>query len=505
MEKPSILFITTDEQHRSTVMEKERPFSLPGLDGLLGCSDIYENAYSASPVCLPARCSLMTGMYPHCSGSVSNIFGASLSRQFPNLFTCLKSAGYTTSMHGKCHFIPVPYPATRADVTLEYEHFSDYYRSLGMDHLDLQDDKNNSLWYYDDFSKELEQKDLLTAYRKAYHGAKPPFVIEDFPLKKENHPDSWVGRKALEYLDCCRADSPHFMWVSFSGPHYPMDAPNDYLNTVDMTRDLPRYVKDGEWEDKTKLHRNSYYGPGGTEGSGNAPGGAQKEFNDAYWEMWRRRYYANIVQIDGYIDKIIKKARKIWGDNLTVIFTCDHGDMMGNHGLWGKNHSLHEDVIRIPLLVSRHGQKNARRITQTVSSLEIFPTVLSAAGAKIPERCDGMPLNKMTKSGGREYIISECDNRVAVISGGIKLCLNVYERTGELYRELYDLNSDPHEFINLYNDPAYEKHREKLYRILERHEQSEGLLSTVFYTNDKKPYWFNGENGAGLRQNRFIK
>jgi hypothetical protein len=73
----------------------------------------------------------MTGMYPHHSGSISNIFGASLSLQFPNLFTELKKQGYRTALHGKCHFIPVPYPATRGDMTLEYEHFIAYYKLLG--------------------------------------------------------------------------------------------------------------------------------------------------------------------------------------------------------------------------------------------------------------------------------------------------------------------------------------------------------------------------------------
>lgn len=144
MNTPHILFITTDEQHLRTLSCcGAKTGTTPGLDALAESSDVYETAYTVSPVCLPARCAFMTGMYPHHSGSISNIFGASLSLEHPNLFTELKKQGYRTALCGKCHFIPVPYPATRGDMTLEYEHFIAYYRLLGMDKLRLQDDKNN--------------------------------------------------------------------------------------------------------------------------------------------------------------------------------------------------------------------------------------------------------------------------------------------------------------------------------------------------------------------------
>lgn len=491
MKKPAILFITTDEQHRDTVLQTKRPFTLPGLDALLACSDVYTEAYSVSPVCLPARCSWMSGRYPHNTGSISNTMGVSLSLTAPNLFTCLSKAGYTTSMHGKCHFLPVPYPATRGDVTQEYEHFRLYYKALGMDHLDLQDDKNNSLWYYDDFAKELEAKDKLTPYREAFHGKKEKFELPKFPLDASEHPDSWVGRKALEYLDTLSGEDPHFMWVSFSGPHYPMDAPEEYFKYVDMDKDFSRVFREGEWDDMTKMHRNGFFGPGTTEGSGSAPDGAQRLYDEQYWKDWRRLYYANIVQIDSYIDQIIKKATEKFGEeNLVVIFTSDHGEMMGNHSLWGKNMSVYEDVLRIPIVVHHPGQTQRRDVPQRVSSLEVMPTILDIAGAELPENIDGMPLEAMAKQGGRDYVISECDERVAIVKGQMKLSLNCYKRTGEVYKEMYDLSVDPHEFTNIYEDAAYEKQREELLAILQEHEQKEGMLSTVFYRFTKKPYWY---------------
>lgn len=498
-EKPSILLITTDEQHIKTISSfGAAAIRTPNIDRLAEQATVYTNAYSASPVCLPARCTLMTGMYPHNSGCMSNIYGSSLSLSYPNLFTTLKEVGYQSAMHGKCHFIPVPYPATRPDKTQEYEHFAAYYRQLGMDKLDLQDDKNNSLWYYDDYSKDLEKQGMLTEYRDIAHMEKPKGGF-GFPGPADMHPDAWVGKKALEHLDTAQADIPRFTWVSFSGPHYPIDAPDEYMKRVNMDLDIPRITREDEWKDRTKLHCNGYFGPGTTEGSGEAAGGAQKEFDEAYWRRWRQRYYANVCLIDDYVGAIIEKARSVWGDDLIVIFTADHGDLMGNHNLWGKNHSLHEDVIRIPLLIWEPGKPAASK-EEHVSSVDIFPTILTYAGCAIPDNCDGRPLDEVVRDGGRDYIISLCDNRVALLQDGMKLCINKYERTGKIYYELYDLKRDPHEFENLYADPAYVEKRKQLESTMQKLEKEEVLMSSVFYNGSDRPYWLNFGDGAGLKR-----
>lgn len=503
MTRPSILFITTDEQHLDTVYRRDMPYQLPGLHGLMAQSDVYENAYSASPVCLPARCSWMNGLMPHRSGCISNNFGASLPLNDANLFTHLKAQGYTSSMHGKCHFVPCPYPAVRPYLTQEYEHYIHYYKSLGMDHLDLQDDKNISLWYYDDYAKDMEKAGLLKEYRRRFMRDRQAGELPEFPAAKEMHPDSWTGRKALSYLDSCDGRQPHFMWVSFSGPHYPMDAPSEYYERIDMSKDILRRFQPGEWDDETKHNRHGFWGTGqSTEGTGNAPGGAQKNYTEAYWQLWRKKYYANIVQIDDYIQQIIQKAERIFGDNLLIVFTADHGDMMGNHSLWGKNSAVYDDVLRIPLIVRQPGQRCRRDLSETVSSLDVFPTLLQYGGCQVPESVDGRPLKEVVHAGGRDVIISCCEGRVAIIKKGIKLVVNAmgFEmgKPTSIYHELYDLRIDPHEYANRYNDPAYAEHREELEMLLR---DEPNLLRTVFYSLKDRPYWFNGGAGGGYERN----
>lgn len=143
--QPNILFITVDEMHLSAIQGTNRAFDLTGIPKLMEQSECFEQVYSCSPVCLPARCSWISGKYPHNTGCISNTFGASMPKSETNLFQYLNQLGYHTSLHGKCHFIPVPYPANRNDMTLNYEHFIEYYKSLGIQHLDLQDGNNNSM------------------------------------------------------------------------------------------------------------------------------------------------------------------------------------------------------------------------------------------------------------------------------------------------------------------------------------------------------------------------
>lgn len=495
MSKPAILFITTDEQHVDTVYRRDLPYELPGLQGLMACSDVYENAYSVSPACLPARCAWMSGLMPHRSGAISNRWGASLSRKFPNLFTVLGQNGYTTSMHGKCHFVPCPYPAVRKDLTQDYAHFITYYQSLGMDHLDLQDDKNVSMWYYDHYGMEMERKGHLARYRQRFVTDKTDGVLPDHPWEAELHPDSWTGQKALDYLETCQKDQPHFMWVSFSGPHYPMDAPEEYCRRIDMDKDIPRRWKEDEWEDETKIGRHGYYGTGtGTEGSDNAPDRAQKNYTEDYWRTWRKKYYANVIQIDEYIQKIIEKARSIWQEDLYIIFSADHGDMMGNHSAWGKRCSLHEDILKVPLIVHHPGQTAAKRVPQTVSSVDVFASLLQAGGCALPEGVDGRPLEEVAAQGGREVVFSTVADRVAAIHNGVKLCWNSAGIGEPVYREMYDLKKDPYEFVNVYGDPAYAAIREDLEK---RMEAEPHLLRTVFWTPEDKPYWFDDGCGTG--------
>ena len=459
---------------------------------------VYTNAYTASPICLPSRCCWATGMSPHNNGSISNIFGAVLSKEYPNLFTTLHREGFETSMHGKCHFIPVPYPATRKDVTLDYEHFISYYKSLGMQHLDLEDGKNNSTWFFDDYSKELQRKGMLRNYRTEMHLRPEHQGVFPFPLPTECYPDIWTAEKTVDRIDGCDPKDKEFIWCSFAGPHYPVDTPSCYTERERMEQDSGRVFSPDEWNDDTKYHYSGYWGPGTTEGSGHVKDGAQKNYSESYWRNWRRCYLGNILLIDEQIGKILDAAERKWGDDFTVIFSSDHGEMMGNHSLWGKNGSLFDDVLHVPLIV--YSPKSTHKeCGQWVSSLDVFPTIMKLAG--VEAEAEGVPLDELCEKGGRDYVISECENRVAVKMGRYKLEWNKNSKTGVMFHEFYDLEKDPFEFLNVYEKNEYHDTIRKMESILEEKEKHERLLSSLFYTPDgDEPYWLDDGNGAGLHK-----
>ncbi len=488
---PSILLLTADEMNREALgCYGATSHRTPNLDRLAREGVRFDAAYTSSPVCLPARCSLATGLYPHQNLSSSNNTGRSLDRNLPNLFTLLKGAGYRTSMHGKCHFIPVTYACNERAFTREYEHFIEYYRSLGMDHLDLMDDPQVSAWYYDHYAKDLERQGLLSEFRRCVWECHeqtaefPTAGVFRFPGPGEWHPDSWVGRKTVEHIESYKDAAPAFIWASFGGPHYPACAPDEYYGLVDMDKDRPRRLRAGEWDDASKY--NAKNGAGGhADGDFYAPGRRQGNYDEAYWRRWRHAYYASCVQIDDAIGRIVQAAEARWGGNLLVLFLADHGDMMGDHGFWGK--CCHDQGTRVPMIARFPGGEHAGPPTGAlVQTVDVLPTFLQAAGAP-PIPCAGRALPSLAAAGGRPFVLTEYEDLVMLADRRLK---HVWRRReGRDFHELYDLAGDPDEFENVYSRrseyPGFEKFEAEIGRL----RREEKLDWALFYAGQGAPPW----------------
>lgn len=142
----NIVLITCDELRADALScYGNRVISTPNLDALAARGVRFERAYTNSPWCLPSRCSLATGLYPHRNGAYSNFRDIPLDPEIPNIYLLLRDEGYHRAHIGKCHYAPAPYSQTRPDQTLPYDAFRDYYLSLGIDTLALQDDKQVSV------------------------------------------------------------------------------------------------------------------------------------------------------------------------------------------------------------------------------------------------------------------------------------------------------------------------------------------------------------------------
>jgi len=450
--KPAVILITTDEMRKDSLRcYGNEAISTPNLDRLADEGIRFDAAYTVSPWCLPARCSILTGLFPHNSRAYSNFRKCSLNAGVPNLYRLMKGGGYTTAHVGKCHYAPVPYSEPRPDRTLPYDDFRDYYVSLGIDHLDLQDDKQVSVWFYDDYSKQLDAAGHLEAYRDAVWNRDLQKVFP-FPGPAQWHPDAWVGRKAAQFLDAHDAGSPLFMWVSFSGPHYTFDPPEEYLDRVDLDKVGVGRFEEGEFDDERRIHHASYHGRDGIDGCGPAPEHACKNYTDEYWRKLRAHYFANVAQIDDEVGRVLDAARRKFGDDVLVIFTTDHGEMLGNHRLWGKNNCAYEDVLNVPLLVRYPGPPEPQRTDARVMLTDILATCATAAGLDLPDRTDGMDFRENIARGGYEYVFSEGEGFLSVSDGRTKY---IHVRQGnKQFTECFDLEADPNETRNIADDPA---------------------------------------------------
>lgn len=461
-ERPAVLLITADQLRKDALScYGGEAVDTPNVDRLAAAGIQFERAYCNSPWCLPSRCAIVTGLYPHNNGAYSNFRDCRLSPDQPNLYNTLRRGGYHVAHVGKCHYAPVPYSITRPDATLPYDDFREYYVSLGLDELVLQDDKQVSVWFMDDYAKELQAAGYLEAYRaEVWRRSNAKVFI--FPGPAEWHPDGWVGRKAVELIGNYDGRKPFFAWISFSGPHFPFDAPAEYYGRVREDRiGLGRYLE-GEFDDPNRIHHRSFHGPAGIEGTGTT-GRPCKDHSDAYWRELRRNYFANVALLDDQIGAILRAAEERFGENLLVIFTADHGEMLGNHRLWGKNNCFYEDVLNVPLIVRYPGAGEPQRTDAKVMLIDLMPTILQVAGVEAPPM-DGVDLRTNVERGGYRYILAEGDNFICVSDGVTKLVRVRTKRRD--YVELIDLAADPHEHHNLADRPEYAGRRAELAQVL---------------------------------------
>ncbi|MCL2646242.1 MAG: sulfatase-like hydrolase/transferase [Phycisphaerales bacterium] len=459
--QPHILLITTDQLRKDVLgCYGGAAVRTPHIDAIAAREGgtRFDRAYTASPLCLPARCSMLTGLFPHNSRAYSNFRLCPLDPKLPNLYNQLQRAGYTTAHFGKCHYTPAPYDDARPEATIDRENVEDYTLNLGLNHLDLLNGKSNSVWFWNDYSRELDAAGYLAAYREQMWKKQENRRIFPFPAPDHWHPDAWISRKAVEYINTHNHNTPQFLWVSLCGPHFPFDAPESYYSRVDMQKLPPLIYKDGEF-DQSKIQSAAFHGGDSrfpvVEGRIWAPDRACKNYSDDFWNQLRQAYLANVALIDDGVGSIIASARAVLGENLLIFFTTDHGEMLGNHRLWGKNGCAYEDVLNVPLLAQFPGQsKNIPQHSNALVRLtDLLPTCLTVAGAPIPQLTDGRDLRQSLTDGGHPYILAESEGLLTISDGRYKYTQCRRPPDLELC-EAYDLLTDPHEFNNVINTPS---------------------------------------------------
>jgi len=435
--KPNILFIMVDEMMWSVMGCAGHPIvKTPHLDQLAREGTRFATAYTVAPICTPSRYSFFTSRYAHVHGSTDN----DTPPREPQLLlpAILKQHGYQTAISGKLHFISPSNCDYGFDFFWSYEH---------------EGPGRLPSW----------PEDLEAKYGKA---ASKRLEVQPFPddklghdLGKLTYPNqdsqtSWITARALDFLDQRDPEKPFFLFVSYLDPHSPSHLCEPYWNLykneyASETIPLPPTFKQDPGRPlETAANRH--------------------EVNDPeIVKAMTAAYYAKVTMVDDNVGRLLEELHR-WGlaDNTLIVFTADHGNMLGDHNRWFKG-VMYEGSARIPLMMKAPAASpfaaqfnRGAVVSNIVENIDVMPTLCEMVNVPLPAQ--GIQGRSMTSlvagkdAGWKNRAFAERGSSM-IRTPQYKLIRNAKKesRKGGSEYELYDLIKDPLETNNLAIDPAY--------------------------------------------------
>lgn len=479
--KPNIIYILSDQHNGAVIGCAGDPYvRTPNLDGLRARSAALKQCYCAAPLCVPSRSSLLTGLLPTHTGVYNNMQCLSSDKAtFVNLLTI---SGYETVLSGRMHF-----------VGMDQRH--GFERRMVGDITPCFIGGDNEEEIYGDFKRSSGQN--LTSIKKSGPGHS---AVLDF--------DRDVTDAACRYIRERTDMRPLFMTVGFYGPHCPYIAPKElYDYYYELLPELPDM---SEQERRTlhpaicKWHEN-------------------RKMNQVTREDVRRiraAYYSMVEYMDGLVGEILRTVEEALGlDNTIVIYTSDHGDNIGEHGLFWKT-NFYDGAARVPAMFSWKGRiKEGVTINGLTSLVDLAPTVLELAQAPKLAQCDGISLLKNLENGepvdSSRVIASVCsdikgDNPSIMLRQGK---WKLVKHAGYPDCQLFDMENDPAEVFDLGGQEAcrdaVEEFKEKLSGLWQEEQMLEQLRrDKLNFTYMKQ--WFDTvkppliEEWRGRKENNYL-
>ena len=468
--QPNILWICSDQQRSDTLGCYGNPFvHTPNIDALAADGVRLSRAYVQSPVCAPSRASFLSGRYPRTCGVRQN--GQDIPETeylVPRLFA---DNGYVCGLSGKLH-ISTCHPSVCPDMERRID---DGYSFFAWSHHPAKAGKGN--WSGNDYTNWLTSQGL------EYHTENLPecrFVQKGMPA--EYSQTTWCFNEAMRFIDQQDAEQPWLFSINCYDPHHPFDPPAEYFDRYRPILDklpLPEYIP-GELEDKSIFQRHDH------EGAYNTPGNyPYEEMTEQDHRCLTAAYWAMVDQIDHNVGRIVQHLKDIGQyENTIIIYTSDHGESLGDHGIYLKGPYCYETGVHVPFVMHWAGH-TLSGVTRNalVEMIDIAPTLCAAAGLEAPKSFQGrsfLPL--MTDANApdhhrdsvyAEFYNSNINHRnplafvTMVFDGRWKLVkVHAAEGAPDEGSELYDLASDPHEHHNLYNKPEHVAEQARLLALL---------------------------------------
>ncbi len=504
--RPNFILIMTDQHRADHLGCYGNPVvRTPNIDALAAGGRRWDRFYVANPICMPNRASIMTGRMCSLHGARHN--GIPLSRDHTTFVELLRDAGYNTGLIGKSHlqsftgkpatnrFQPqegfhTPSPPLR-DAHKRNRHGSEYdlevvpawdkplaertegdfygfaHVEIAADHAD-QASGDYHLWarsQRSDFDSLVGPDNALPDNRikapQAWRTAVP----------EELYSTSWIADRSQAWLaQCARSDEPFFLQMSFPDPHHPFTPPGHYWDMYDPA-DIALPVSFGKGDlPPIRAMREALE-------NGTDPRDNQNPF--AVTEDEARAIialtYGSITMIDDAIGRVLADLQSLGlADDTVVIFTSDHGDYMGDHGLMLKLLLHYQGIIRVPFIWRDPVSPDQGSLDGTLgSSIDIAATILARAGI---QPFNGLQGRDLLSEKAPEAILVEEDsqrtmtgfNRPQRVRTMVTDRYRMSLREGEDWSELYDLQTDPHELDNRYDDPEFQSVKTRLIETMLR-------------------------------------
>jgi arylsulfatase A-like enzyme len=373
MRPPNLLFIFTDEQRYDTMSAYgNRRIEMPNLDRLASESVLFERAYVTQPVCTPSRSTIMTGLYPHTSGCIEN--NVPLPGDIPCLPEMIAPRAYATAYHGKWHL----------GDEIFCQHGFQEWRSI----------EDGYAPYY----SAGRDRDARSTYHQwlIEHGFEPQGGEtfsrgEAARLPEEFGKPAYLAQEASRYIREHQRD-PFVLYVNFLEPHMPFFGPrDDQYDPAEVALPPNFEARPGQGQPlKTRLFERYYL----ERGHSGLP-----LRTEADWRRMIANYWGLNSLVDTHVGTILDTLADCGLDEDTiVVYTSDHGDMMGSHHLLAKCVAF-EEAVRVPLLVRLPGQRRAARVEAPVSQVDLVPTLLDLMGQPVPEGLEGKSLRPQIEDG----------------------------------------------------------------------------------------------------------
>jgi arylsulfatase A-like enzyme len=446
--RPNILFIMVDEMRWDAMSCAGHPIvKTPNLDRLAREGTRFATAYTCSAVCSPSRYSFFTSRYAHVHGAMTN----GVPTREPQLLlpTILKHYGYETAISGKLHFTP-------AQDDYDFDYFWSFNR-----------EGPGKLQRWPEYlSEKLGPKAaLVVPGSRPYPNDPLGGDIAKLPYPKEDYQTFWITDRAIDFLHRRNPQKPFFLFVSYLDPHSPSHLPEPYWSmAAAMKVPAPKIPAEVKHQRAEALEK-----PGGARGSAR-----HLVADEAMAQALTANYYATIRMVDDNIGRLLDQLERMGlAENTIIVFTADHGNMLGDRGRWFKG-LAYEGSARIPLLIKAPAAGplaasfNAGKVVpQIVENIDVMPTLLEMSSLALPEQgLQGRSLVRLVA--GTDHAWKDCAfselGYLMIRTPQYKLIKNGDKRMqagGDTW-ELYDLLKDPREEHNLAADPAFAKVVEEL-------------------------------------------